>query len=342
MNDNIPYLMRGIQSITTDSSVLVSSSKYLNDPRLRDWVATHLLRRSGKDRPTTAEAYELNLILRDIQDFDYIDELFAKERKTNAALNAWFEERFMSTFTAADLEQYPEHSLGNLFYREVVAQGYNIQIVPAPERAPERDTDYFLMRAGQTHDFEHLICGGGLDFLGELVPYYMRLTNLFQFLSPELAGELCVFGMLGSMRIMSRAMLHYPQVWMTVLETVERGIAVGRQSGPIFMAKYEDVLHLPLEEARAQLGVRGARFVDTSAQTAIFEERAPRRLKNAQPAPRMNSFTTASIWPSISAGSSPRIIRRWLSSESMASQNRVASLAAAISGQSPRCLRYWK
>jgi len=274
MNDEIPYLMRGIQPVATDSSVLVSSSKYLNNARLRDWVATHLLRRSGMDRPTTAEAYELNLILREIQDYDYIEELFKQERKKNAALDAWFSERFMSTFTGADLVDYPEDSLGGIFHREVVAKGYNIQIVPAPEKPPIRDIDYFLMRAGQTHDFEHLVCGGGLDFLGELVPYYMRLTNLYKFLSTELAGELCVYGALGSMRIVSRAALHYPQVWLTVLETIERGIKVGRESGPIFMAKYEDVLHLPLEEARRQLGINGVRFVDTSAQTAIYEERA--------------------------------------------------------------------
>ena len=258
MNDAIPYLMRGIREVTTDSSVLVSSSKYLNHPGLRDWVATHLLRRSGHDRPTTAEAYQLNLILREIQDYNHIESLFKAERKTNAALDAWLGERFMSTFTAADLKQYPEDSLGGLFHREVVAKGYSIEIVPAPKEPPVRDVDFFMVRAGQTHDFEHLICGGGLDFLGELVPYYMRLVNLFKFLSPELAGELCVYGMLGSMRIVSRAMLHYPQVWMTVLETIERGIKVGRESEPIFMARYEDVLHLPLEQAREKLGARSS------------------------------------------------------------------------------------
>lgn len=275
MNDEVPYLMRGIRAVTTDSSVLVSSSKYLNHPRLREWVATQLLRRSGADRPTPADSYELNLILREIQDYDYIETLFKAERKINPALDAWLSKRFMSTLSADELKSYPEDSLGGMFYREVIAKGYSIDIVPPPPTPPARDVDFFMVRAGQTHDFEHLICGGGLDFLGELVPYYMRLVNLFKFLSPELAGELCVFGMLGSMRIVSRAMLHYPQVWMTVLETMERGIKVGRESAPIFMAKYEDVLHLPLEQAREHLGVCGVRYVDTTAQTAIYEERVP-------------------------------------------------------------------
>ena len=37
--DDIPYLARGVNLLGTDSSVLVSSSKYLNHPKLREWIA---------------------------------------------------------------------------------------------------------------------------------------------------------------------------------------------------------------------------------------------------------------------------------------------------------------
>ena len=37
MDDAIPYLLRGMRAVSTDSSVLVSSSRYLNDPRVRLW-----------------------------------------------------------------------------------------------------------------------------------------------------------------------------------------------------------------------------------------------------------------------------------------------------------------
>ena len=71
MQDNdTPYLMRGTRQVATESSTLVSSSPYLNNPRLREWIATAYLRRSGKDRPTSADAYELHTILRDILDLD--------------------------------------------------------------------------------------------------------------------------------------------------------------------------------------------------------------------------------------------------------------------------------
>ena len=38
MADELPYLARGAKPVKTDSTVLVSNSDYLNEPRLRDWV----------------------------------------------------------------------------------------------------------------------------------------------------------------------------------------------------------------------------------------------------------------------------------------------------------------
>ena len=41
--DDIPYLARGVKQLGTESSVLVSSSKYLNHPRLREWIAFSII-----------------------------------------------------------------------------------------------------------------------------------------------------------------------------------------------------------------------------------------------------------------------------------------------------------
>jgi ubiquinone biosynthesis protein Coq4 len=271
--DDTPYLMRGIRQIPTDSSVLISSSPYLNDPRIRDWVATHMLRRSGQDRPSPSDSIILVGLLREVQDIGRIEEMLVAERKRNAALDRWFAEGFVSTFTREDLAGCPPGSVGGVFHRYLAEKGFEVDLVP--RYTPKTNYDYFQFRAGQTHDLEHVICGGGFDYIGELVPYYMRLTNLFKHLSPELAGELSVFSILGATRIMTRSVLHYPQTWPTVLETVERGSRVGKASGPIFMARYEDVLQLPLAEARRRLGVEGAQDVDTSAASAIWEEIVP-------------------------------------------------------------------
>ena len=50
-------------------------------------------------------------------------------------------------------------------------------------------------------------------------------------------------------------------------------MAVGEQSDcAIFMIKYEDVFHLPLEEARAALGIKGAYNLDSRAASLEWEE----------------------------------------------------------------------
>lgn len=260
------YLMQGIEKVTTDSSVLVSSSRYLNDARVRDWVATHLLRRNGPDIPTPSDSIQLVQILREVQDIDHINALLAAERQKNPALDAWFREGFVSTFTLDDLKYYGPETVGGIFYAQLTDNDLQINIVPP--FTPRNDFEYFQLRAGQTHDLEHILGGGGFDFIGELVPYYMRLTNLFIHMSPELAGELSAFSILGSTRIITRAVLHYPQTWLITQNAVERGAKVGRESAPIYMMRYEDVFGLTPEAAREALGIKGVQFVDTAEASA--------------------------------------------------------------------------
>ena len=70
--DDIPYLARGVNLLGTDSSVLVSSSKYLNSPRLREWIAFIALKKNGPDFPPAAEMYQLLPILNELRDFDQL------------------------------------------------------------------------------------------------------------------------------------------------------------------------------------------------------------------------------------------------------------------------------
>lgn len=262
------YLMKGIVPLTTGSSTLISSSKYLDDPRLRDWVATHMLRRNGADVPTPSDSIQLVLLLRQIQDIDHINALFAEERSRNPALDAWLGEGFSSTFSRDDLAHHAPGTVGNIFYRQLVDNDLQVDIVPPFK--PKNDYEYFSLRSGQQHDLEHILGGGGFDFIGELVPYYMRLTNLFVHMSAELAGELSVFSILGSTRILTRAVLHYPQTWMTVLDAVERGASVGRASDPLYFMRYEEVFAMTPEAARAHLGIRGVRMADTAEASALW------------------------------------------------------------------------
>ncbi len=267
MND-YSYLMRGLTRVPTTSSTLVSSSRYLNDPRIRDWMATHLLRKNGPDAPTPSDPMPLVLALREVQDINHINELFAAERRKNGHLDAWFREGHISTFKREDLKAYAPGSTAGILYKQLMANDLQVDIVPPYK--PQNDYQFFFLRAGQTHDLEHILGGGGFDFIGEVVPYYMRLTNLFVHLSPELAGELCVFYMLSSTRILTRAVLHYPQTWLTVLDALERGSQVGRESAPLYSLRFEDIFELTPERAREKCGIRGVRLADTSAASALW------------------------------------------------------------------------
>jgi ubiquinone biosynthesis protein Coq4 len=269
-----PYLGRGVRRLSTESSTLVSSSKYLNSPRLREWVSTSVLRRNGPDFPIPADNIELVAALAKIRDEPAVDALFEAERKINPRLDRWLGERFMSTFVAEDLKDCPPGSVGWRLYRFIVEAGAELDIVPRAQ--PKGHFDFYTRRHLQTHDLEHIVTGGLFDALGEVVPYWMSLSNLFQHLSPELAGELNVKYMFNALRVLSRSILHYPQTWPKMLECIVHGIQVGQASEPIFMFRYEDVLHLSVEEAREALGVRMARDVDTTEAAEIFTETVSR------------------------------------------------------------------
>jgi ubiquinone biosynthesis protein Coq4 len=271
---DMPYLARGVMPVETPSSVLVSSSKYLNNPRLREWLAMILLRRNGADLPPPAEMYEFLPILDELRDHAAIEDMFTAERRVNPELDAWLSEGFYSTYAIEDFAQYAPGSLGGIFYQWITQGNYEIQITPW--REPKSQLEFYNLRSGQTHDFEHILCGGGFNFMGELVPYWYRLTNVFKFIrNPELAAELSVIQIFGSLRYTVRTLLHYPQVWDTCTDAIQRGMTVGKASDALFMKKLEPVFHLPLDEARAALGVRGAVDVDTDLEGAFWAERIP-------------------------------------------------------------------
>ena len=273
MNDKpaVPYLGRGVRKVETDSSVLVSSSKYLNNARMRDWVATHFLRRNGADRPTPSDNVELKAALAEIRDPARVQDLFERERKINPRLDRWLSERFISSYSAEDLARFPKGSLGELFHRTVVQSGFDYNL--EANRDPTSHYDFFWTRHLQTHDLEHIICGGPVDQMGEIVVHWANITNYFEHVGAELAGEMANKILFSTMRFVMRSMLHYPETWPTATNAVLRGIRVGKGSEALFMLRYEDVFHLPLEEARAALGVRdlGPDF-DTATASAIFTE----------------------------------------------------------------------
>lgn len=261
---DVPYLARGVNLLGTESSVLVSSSKYLNSARLREWVALAAMRKNGPDFPPAAEMHELLQILGPLRDYDKIEAMISEERKDNPAFDAWFAEGFVSDYKIDDLKDYAPDSVAGTYYRIATEGNYEIQIVPNYQ--PKSQWEYYSLRSGQTHDYEHILTGGGFNYMGELIPYWFRLATIHTHIkNKELAGEMSVLSIFGTMRYVIRTMLHYPEVWETALECIAQGIRIGRESDAFWMAKMEDVWPLTVAEAREKLGVRGAVDLDTQA-----------------------------------------------------------------------------
>jgi ubiquinone biosynthesis protein COQ4 len=271
--DDIPYLLRGITQMTTASSTLISSSRYLNNPRMREWVAQELLRKNGPDLPTPSGAFILSGIIKEMQNFDEIDAMLEAERTHNPVLDRFLSERFVSNYTLDDLSKYPPDSVAGLFYKQLHDGNYQVNIVPPYEA--KGNYSYFLLRSGQTHDLEHIIVHGGFDSLGEVVVGLAKLENIYKHFSPELANELAVMQFFASFRFISRMACHYPTVWHDMWAAVDRGRKVGMASDAYVIAKYEDVFHLTPVEARKVLGVREVDdTVDTAAASRIWDGKA--------------------------------------------------------------------
>jgi len=271
MAQDIPYLLRGITQLTTDSSTLISSSKYLNNPALREWLSQELLRRNGKDLPVPSGAFRLSQIIKDMQDFDMINDMFEQERKRLPELDRFLSEGFVSSYTRDDLKQYPPESVAGLFYTIMTEGDYQVDIVPPWE--PKTHYELYLLRSGQVHDMEHIITGGPFDSPGEVVTAFARLENVHKYFSPELASELTVMGFFGAFRFLTRTVMHYPQVWHDMFGAMERGRRVGKASDLFVLSRYEDVFHLTPAEARKVLGVREVDdTVDTTRAHRIWNE----------------------------------------------------------------------
>ena len=61
---------------TTESSVLISSSPYLNHPQLRALIAQEMLRRNGAELPNTAYIPDVVKILMELENWPRIFQLF--------------------------------------------------------------------------------------------------------------------------------------------------------------------------------------------------------------------------------------------------------------------------
>lgn len=235
------------------SSVLRSSSKYLNDPRLRDWVSTESLRRNGRDYNHYGGVLELLDIFRDLTPTDEINALFAIAKSKNAELANWFDERYLYHHDLDQLRPLPPGTLGREYANMLDEQNLTPDFLP--DEGTASDWDYYKRRAQQTHDIEHVVTSFRYDPVGEFGLIAIKGINLLVNLGPELSQHLNAYSQFLLVTGLSRMSLHYPHILPSIYRAIGQGERIGREMKPIFLPKYEEMFDWPLEEVRSALNV---------------------------------------------------------------------------------------
>ena len=274
---NAVFYLNGRRTVHTESSVLVSSSPWLNDARVREWTTTESLRRNGHDYPLLYGLPTLMEAVDQVRDIEGAERLVAEERKRNPEFDRWLSEGFVSTYSKEDLRDYPSGSVGRQLFEYMdeydLSPELNSRILANPDWKPANTLDFWNLRMGQTHDCYHIL--GEIGF-GSVAEYFITgvvTGNTFRHLGAELAGALMTVNTLIMFPWMTRTMLHYPGAWPTLWRNLTYGYEIGQQSDMLFTKKFEDILHLPPAAAREALGWRGfTGATDSRDASLIFGE----------------------------------------------------------------------
>jgi len=251
------YLKGGTKALTTDSSVLISSSKYLNSARLRDVVAQEMLRKWGRDVPPAFLVPETMQAFMELIDFPKVFGLFEQEKASKPEFKSWLDARFISNIQADDVADCKPGTLGQSIHDFITKSGLTLDFQFRFE--PSNDLEYFHKRFSQGHDIQHMATGMGVDPVGETALIVLNTQSYFNYFGSEFAGEMNVVStFLVSCNLM-RASLHYPKALPAMLEAIRIGTEMGdKMKKPLFFVKWEDYFHNTIAEIREDLNLVSA------------------------------------------------------------------------------------
>jgi len=253
----IDYLRGGKKPPTTASSLLVSSSKYLNSARMRDIVAHEMLRKYGDDLPPAYLIPEAIGAFAEVADQDAALALFEREKTLKPEFRDWLEARYISRYEAEALAHCKPGTLGAEIHAFITRSGFDIEFMFKGE--PKDDHAYFNKRYVQGHDIEHMVTGFGTDPMGEFALILATAESYYRYFSNELAGELTRFNMFLLSSGIMRSSLHYPKTMPLFFEAMTLGVQMGRQmKKPLVLVRWEDYVEWPLAEVRADLNIVGS------------------------------------------------------------------------------------
>jgi ubiquinone biosynthesis protein COQ4 len=249
------YFNGGIKTIATESSVLISSSKYLNNPELRNLIAQEMLRRNGPDMPNTAFIPEVAQILITMEDFGRVMQLFEEEKARLPKFREWCDKRALCDFKKDDVKDCKPGTLGAALHDFMVNSGYELDIFYR-EIQVVNDLTFYLRQTALTHDIEHMVSGFLPNHGGEVALLTANMHAKVRYFHPELAAFFNRVQTYLKAKTIMKDGLHYPQAMALNLEAEYRGAEQGRNwAYPMMLADWRAMVDWQIADIRKELNI---------------------------------------------------------------------------------------
>ena len=240
------YFNGAIKTVTTGSSVLVSSSKYLNNAELRNLISQEMLRRNGPDMPNTAFIPEVAQILMTMEDFGRVMALFEEEKARLPKFKEWCDKRALCDFKKDEVKDCKPGTLGASLYDFMVNSGYELDIFYR-EIQVVNDLTFYLRQAALTHDIDHMITGFLPNHGGEVALLTANMHSKTRYFHPELANFFNRVATYLKAKTIMKDGLHYPE---------DRGAEQGRNwKYPIMLADWRAMVDWQIADIREELSI---------------------------------------------------------------------------------------
>ncbi len=249
------YFNGSIRTVETQSSVLISSSRYLNNGELRTLIAQEMLRRNGPDLPNTAYIPEVAQLLMTLEDFGRIMALFEEEKARLPKFREWCDNRALSDFKKDDVKDCAPGTLGNALYTWMTTSGYELDLFYR-EIQVVNDLTFYLRQAALNHDIEHMVTGFGPNHGGEIALLNANLHSRSRYFHPELSAFFNRVQFYLKAKTIMKDGLHYPEAMVVNLDAEYHGAVQGRNwNYPIMLADWRKMVNWQMADIREELGI---------------------------------------------------------------------------------------
>jgi len=249
------YLQQGAKPLTTESSILVSSSRYNNDAVLRDLYAQSALGKNGPDLPVTYIGTEYYKAWLKIKPYEEEEAAIQRYKKENADFARFIDARFLSNYKAETVAHCKPGTLGKMIHDFLVKSGMSMDFLYNGQEI-QSDLKYFETRINQSHDIEHMVMGFDVNFGGEIALDMFRLTHDARWLPEDVA--LIPNKLMGYLMstAMNKTALHYPRMMYQFMECARIGITAANQiAKPLTYIKWEDYYDMHIDDVRKDLNI---------------------------------------------------------------------------------------